>query len=62
MPYIKATIKSMWKIGIMSRSRFLYWRLIIKTSLRKFKALPIAIELAIYGLHFEKVTERIQRV
>jgi len=56
-----AAFRSMWKIGVLSRSRFLYWRLIARTSLRKMRALPVAIELAIYGLHFEKVTERIMR-
>lgn len=54
-----ATIKSMWHVGILSRARFWYWRLLIKTSLRKMRALPIAIELAIYGLHFEKVCDKI---
>lgn len=58
---LKAAARSVWRIGILSRSRLYYWKLIIKTSLRKFKALPAAIELAIYGLHFEKVSERILR-
>ncbi|KPK74437.1 MAG: radical SAM protein [Phycisphaerae bacterium SM23_30] len=56
---LMATIKSMWSIGIRSRARFLYWRLLAKTCLKKIGALPIAIELAIYGLHFEKISERI---
>ena len=54
---IMATIRSFWRIGILSPSRFLYWRLIIKTSLSKLKALPIAIELAIYGIHFEELSK-----
>ena len=56
---IKATVRSMWYIGIFSRARFYYWKLIVKTSLRKIKALPAAIELAIYGLHFERVSARV---
>ncbi|MBN1436133.1 MAG: B12-binding domain-containing radical SAM protein [Sedimentisphaerales bacterium] len=52
-------IRSMWSIGILSRSRFLYWKLLLKTSLRRIKTLPLAIELAIYGLHFEKITNKI---
>ncbi|MFC1783156.1 B12-binding domain-containing radical SAM protein [Planctomycetota bacterium] len=56
---LMATVKSMWSIGIRSRARFLYWRLLAKTSLKKIGALPIAIELAIYGLHFEKISNRI---
>jgi len=54
-----AFIRSTWRIGILSRTRFLYWRLIIKTLLTKRKALPIAIELAIYFLHFDIVTRNV---
>jgi radical SAM superfamily enzyme YgiQ (UPF0313 family) len=56
---IKAFIKSMWRIGIISRARFHYWKLLIKTFFKKRMALPIAVELAIYGLHYEKITKRI---
>ena len=52
-------IKSMWKIGILSKVRLLYWKLLLKTFFTKIKALPVAIELMIYGLHFEKVTQRV---
>jgi radical SAM superfamily enzyme YgiQ (UPF0313 family) len=58
---LKALVRSTWRIGIFSRARFYYWRLLLKTSLRKMKALPIAIELAILGLHFEKVSKKILR-
>ncbi len=54
-----AFVKSIWQIGIFSRSRFLYWRLLIGTLLRKRRALPFAIELAILGLHYEKMVQRI---
>lgn len=56
---IRAFIKSMWRIGVMSKSRFLYWRLIVKTVFTKNKAFSEAIELAIYRHHFEKVTKSI---
>jgi len=67
-PHVKARIrlqdliagaKSVWYIGILSKARFMYWRLIIRTCLKNIKALPIAIELAIYGLHFEKISKNI---
>ncbi len=53
---LKAAVKSFWLIGIASRKRWLYWQLMFKTFFLKFKAIPVAIELAIMGLHFEKVT------
>lgn len=56
---LRAFIKSVWKIGILSRARLLYWKLLIKTGVTKRRALPVAIELAIYHQHFEKVTKRI---
>jgi len=55
----KAAIRSFWSIGVLSRARFLYWKLLIKTASRKIKALPMAIELAIYGLHFEKYRKKL---
>lgn len=51
---VGALIKSAWYIGIVSRKRWLYWWLLIHTSLTKARALPVAVELAIMGLHFEK--------
>jgi len=56
---IAAFLKSLWRIGIMSRARFHYWKLLLRTFARKRMALPIAVELAIYGLHYEKITRRI---
>lgn len=53
---IIAVIKSSWHIGVVSNKRWLYWWLLAKTSFTKIKAVPVAIELAIMGLHFEKVT------
>ena len=56
---IFAFIRSIWRIGILSKSRFLYWKLLIKTGLMKRQAFPTAIELAIYGQHFEKLTRKV---
>ena len=56
---VVAFLKSLWRIGIMSGARFHYWKLLIRTFVRKRMALPIAVELAIYGLHFEKITKKI---
>jgi len=56
---IAAFIRSAWRIGIFSRARFHYWKLLVKTFIKRRMALPIAVELAIYGLHYEKITRRI---
>jgi hypothetical protein len=49
---------SLWRIGILSRARFDYWKLLFKTALTKRKALPVAVELAILGRHFQLVAKR----
>ncbi|PIZ51260.1 B12-binding domain-containing radical SAM protein [Candidatus Woesearchaeota archaeon CG_4_10_14_0_2_um_filter_33_13] len=56
---LKAFVKSVWKIGIFSRSRRYYWRLIFKTLFTKIKAFPTAVEMAICGVHFEKITKKV---
>ncbi len=59
---VGAFIKSWWRIGIFSKARLRYWWLILKTSLTKRKALPAAVELAIYRHHFEKISKKILAV
>ena len=56
---VNAFIKSVWKIGIVSRARLLYWRLLIKTCFTKIKALPMAVELAIFGVHYERISKKV---
>ena len=58
----QAFIKSTWKIGIFSKARFHYWKLLIKTFLTKRRAFPAAVHLAICRHHFEKVSKRILSV
>ena len=50
-----AFVRSMWDIGVVSQARWRYWRLLAKTSLTNIKALPVAIRLAIYFVHFNGV-------
>jgi radical SAM superfamily enzyme YgiQ (UPF0313 family) len=55
----KAFLKTVWRIGILSRDRFLYWKLLTKTFFTKTRALPAAIELAVYGVHLERVANKV---
>lgn len=61
MREVKAAIASTWRIGLFSKSCIWYWPLVIKTALTRIKALPAALELAIYGYHFQKVAKRCQK-
>lgn len=56
---IMAAVRSMWSVGIRSRARFSYWKLMLKTLLTKRKALAVTIELVILGLHFDRVARRV---
>jgi len=50
--------RSMLHLGILSRERFQYWRLILWTLFRRPQLLRVAVTLAILGHHFRKVSER----
>jgi hypothetical protein len=54
-----ALLRSMWHVGVLSRARFRYWALMIRTMLTNRKAFPVAVELAILGLHFDRVARRV---
>ncbi|RJX17412.1 MAG: DUF4070 domain-containing protein [Desulfobulbus sp.] len=56
-----ALSRSIWQLGVKSRVRFRYWLLLARTLLLKHRAIPMAVELAIYGLHFEEVRQRLIR-
>ncbi|VVB76224.1 Ribosomal protein S12 methylthiotransferase RimO [Candidatus Tiddalikarchaeum anstoanum] len=56
---ILTLIKSNWYIGVLSSDRWLYWKLLTKTFFTKIKAFPVAVELAICRLHFEKITNKV---
>jgi radical SAM superfamily enzyme YgiQ (UPF0313 family) len=59
LPYFNAFIKSVWHIGFLSRARFMYWKLLIKTGFTKTKALPTVVELAINREHFGRIANDI---
>jgi len=56
---ISAFFKSIWRIGIISKARKYYWKLLLKVGFTKTKALPLAIEQAIYWKHFSEIAEKI---
>ena len=59
---VQAFLKSIWAVGIASPARILYWKLVLKTLLTKPKALSAVVEMAIQGLHFARVSQRIMGV
>jgi radical SAM superfamily enzyme YgiQ (UPF0313 family) len=55
---LKAFVSSLWRIGIFSKSNWRYYRLLVITFLTKPRAFPMAVELAIMGVHFQKLARR----
>jgi len=53
-----AFFKSMWSIGIVSKARFYYWKLLIKTFFTKIRVFPLAVEHAICWKHFSIVARQ----
>jgi radical SAM superfamily enzyme YgiQ (UPF0313 family) len=55
---ISAFAQSLVRIGIVSKARFQYWKLLARHSLNRRK-FPLAVRFAIIGEHFRTVSERI---
>lgn len=55
---IRALLGSTVRIGVFSRASPRYWKLLAKTMVKKRRAFPLAVELAIFGLCFRKFAKR----
>jgi radical SAM superfamily enzyme YgiQ (UPF0313 family) len=53
---ILAFFRSIFRLGILGKERLNYWKLFFWTLAHKPKAFPLAIEFAIYGYHFQKIS------
>jgi radical SAM superfamily enzyme YgiQ (UPF0313 family) len=54
---IKAFIKSIWRLGIIDKGRFSYWKLIFWSLIRRPQHFHLAVTLAICGFHFRSIFE-----
>lgn len=52
---VYAFLRSIWKLGVLGRERFEYWKLFFWTLLRYPQKFALAITFAIYGYHFRTV-------
>jgi radical SAM superfamily enzyme YgiQ (UPF0313 family) len=58
LPQLMAFTRAFVHLGVVGRERVQYWRLLLWTTVRRPKLLPLAVALAINGYHFRKVFER----
>jgi radical SAM superfamily enzyme YgiQ (UPF0313 family) len=49
--------RSAFRLGVLGKERFHYWRLMLWTLLRKPRLVPLALTLAIYGHHYRRICE-----
>ncbi|HQF38673.1 MAG TPA: B12-binding domain-containing radical SAM protein [Opitutaceae bacterium] len=56
-----AFARSCFRLGLLGRERFQYWYLLAWTCLRRPRALPLAVTLAIYGHHFRRCSATLGR-
>ena len=56
---VRIFFKSVWRIGILSNSRFYYWKLLIKTFFTRKKCFGVAVEASINGHHLQKVAKKL---
>lgn len=52
-----AAFRSAYRLGLLGKERFQYWKLIVWTLCRRPSQIPLAITLAIYGHHFRRVAQ-----
>lgn len=57
---VMAFVKSLFTLGVMTKGRRYYWKLLTKSLVRHPRAFPEAITLAIIGVHFRKVLRKYQ--
>jgi radical SAM superfamily enzyme YgiQ (UPF0313 family) len=56
---LKSFLKSVWYLGVVGESRRYYWKLVTKALFKYHRAFPEAIGMAIWGIHFRKVTQKL---
>jgi len=52
--HFQALFKSIWTLGIKGKERYYYWKLFLWSLIRRTRAFPLVLTLAIYGYHFRK--------
>jgi radical SAM superfamily enzyme YgiQ (UPF0313 family) len=55
LSYFNAGVKSVFRLGIIGRERYHYWKLFLWSLFTRPRLFPLAITLSIYGFHFRKV-------
>jgi radical SAM superfamily enzyme YgiQ (UPF0313 family) len=59
-PYhIAAAFRAFWILGILDKGRRYFWHLFIHTLFHNPRLVPTSVNLAVFGLHFRKVADKV---
>ncbi len=58
--YGMAFLHACFRLGVVGRERFQYWRLLLWTFARRPSHLPLAVTLSIYGHHFRRTCQALE--
>ncbi len=57
--HIPAFFKIVWTLGVVDRGRTHFWHLTLSTLFRRPRLLTVSFNLAVFGIHFRKVAEKV---
>lgn len=57
---IRAFLRALWLLGILDKDRKSFWRNFLWVLFFDARKFPLAITLAVYGYHFNKITMRVK--
>ena len=58
---IRGLLTSFWYLGIVGKKRRYYWKFLAGAFVKHRRAFPEAVTLAVYGHHFRKIVESVQK-
>jgi radical SAM superfamily enzyme YgiQ (UPF0313 family) len=56
--HVRLLWKAFWILGVWEKGKRHYWKLMVSTVLKRPRAFPVAMKLAIYGYHFRRVVDK----
>lgn len=59
---IRALFDSMWRLGVLGRERWEYWKLFFWTLFHFPSKLPFAVTMSIYGYHFSQISQKVLNI
>ena len=59
MELIKALIRSLWILGVVTQGRTYFWQFLIRSIVRYPRKFHLAVTMAVYGFHFRRIVQAV---